>query len=99
MSTAYELHGEVAVITLNHPPVNGLSHALRSKLAEGISAAGDDERVSAIVLIGSERAFSGGADIREFGTAKGLTLRTMLGSVWDLGMLYLRSFRGRGKVT
>ncbi len=68
MSTPYELHGNVAVITLNNPPVNGLSHALRSRIVAGIDAAAEDARVQAIVLIGSERAFSGGADIREFNT-------------------------------
>jgi 3-hydroxyacyl-CoA dehydrogenase len=68
MSTPYELHGNVAVITLNNPPVNGLSHALRSRIVAGVDAAARDERAQAIVLIGSERAFSGGADIREFNT-------------------------------
>ena len=68
MSTPYELHGNVAVITLNNPPVNGLSHALRSQIVDGVDAARRDSKAQAIVLIGSERAFSGGADITEFGT-------------------------------
>ncbi|MDB4987404.1 MAG: 3-hydroxyacyl-CoA dehydrogenase [Myxococcaceae bacterium] len=68
MSTPYELHGNVAVITLNNPPVNGLSHALRSAIVEGIDAAQRDGKAQAIVLIGSEAAFSGGADIKEFNT-------------------------------
>jgi 3-hydroxyacyl-CoA dehydrogenase len=68
MSTPYELHGNVAVITLNNPPVNGLSHALRTSIVDGVDAARSDERAQAIVLIGSEAAFSGGADIKEFNT-------------------------------
>jgi 3-hydroxyacyl-CoA dehydrogenase len=68
MSTPYELHGNVAVITLNNPPVNGLSHALRSRIVAGVDAAAADARAQAIVLIGNEGAFSGGADIREFNT-------------------------------
>jgi 3-hydroxyacyl-CoA dehydrogenase len=68
MSTPYELHGNVAVITLNNPPVNGLSHALRTRIVEGVEAAQRDAKVRAIVLIGTEGAFSGGADIKEFGT-------------------------------
>jgi len=63
----YEVRGSVAVITLNNPPVNGLSHALRSAIADGIVRANDDDGVKAVVLIGAGKAFSGGADIREFG--------------------------------
>jgi 3-hydroxyacyl-CoA dehydrogenase len=72
MSTPYELHGNVAVITLNNPPVNGLSHALRSRIVAGVDAANAEKRAEVIVLIGSERAFSGGADIREFNTPAAL---------------------------
>jgi 3-hydroxyacyl-CoA dehydrogenase len=68
MSAPYELRGDVAVITLHNPPVNGLSHALRERIVAGIGAAASDASVTAIVLIGSEAAFSGGADIREFNT-------------------------------
>ncbi len=70
MSAPYELRGSVAVITLNNPPVNGLSHALRTQIVAGIDAARADSKVQAVVLIGSERAFSGGADIKEFGTPR-----------------------------
>ncbi|MET0344088.1 MAG: enoyl-CoA hydratase/isomerase family protein, partial [Polyangiales bacterium] len=68
MSTPYELHGNIAVITLNNPPVNGLSHALRKRIVDGVDAAARDAGAQAIVLIGSDRAFSGGADIKEFNT-------------------------------
>ncbi len=67
-STQYEVHGNVAVIRLNNPPVNGLSHALRSGIVANVRQAEADQNITAMVLIGSDKAFSGGADIREFGT-------------------------------
>ena len=54
----------VAVITLNNPPVNGLGIVLRPGIMEGIRKAESDPAVIALVIIGSAKAFSGGADIR-----------------------------------
>jgi len=65
---SYTRHGAIAVITLDNPPVNGLGHALRSGIVEGVDRANADADVKAIVLIGAGKAFSGGADIREFNT-------------------------------
>jgi 3-hydroxyacyl-CoA dehydrogenase len=71
MSAAvYELHGNTAVLTMNSPPVNGLGFDLRREIVEGLARAEADSNVKALVLIGSQRAFSGGADIREFGTPR-----------------------------
>jgi 3-hydroxyacyl-CoA dehydrogenase len=70
MSARYELHESVAVIMLDNPPVNGLGHATRSGVAAGIERANADPAVDIIVLIGAGKAFSGGADIREFNTPK-----------------------------
>ena len=64
----YQVHGEVAVITLDNPPVNGLGHALRSSIVAGIDRAQADPALKAIVITGAGNAFSGGADIREFNT-------------------------------
>jgi len=65
MSTAhYAVNGETAVITLDNPPINGLGHELRSGIVAGLDRAAADPKVKAVVLIGSPRAFSGGADIR-----------------------------------
>ncbi len=64
----YAVHGDVAVVTLNNPPVNGLGHALRRGIVAGLEQAQADPNVKAIVLIGAGNAFSGGADIREFNT-------------------------------
>ena len=74
----YELHDDVAVVTLDNPPVNGLSYELRRGIAAGLDQATTDPRVTAVVLIGNDRAFSGGADIREFGTPKALAEPNLL---------------------
>lgn len=66
----YEVKQGVALVTFQNPPVNGLSHALRLGIVQSVDKAEDDLSVKAIVLTGSERAFSGGADVTEFGTAK-----------------------------
>ena len=63
----YTVRDGVAVITMNNPPVNGLGNALRAGLMEGLKRAESDPAVKAVVLIGAGKAFSGGADIREFG--------------------------------
>jgi len=69
-SAVYEVHGPSAVITMNNPPVNGLGFDLRREIVEGLARAEGDANVKALVLIGSPRAFSGGADIKEFGSPK-----------------------------
>lgn len=66
--TLYALHGAVAVITLDSPPVNSLGHELRTGIVAGIDRANADSSVKAVVLIGAGRGFSAGADIREFNT-------------------------------
>ena len=72
MSAEYKVHGDVAVITLNNPPVNGLGLATRQGIADGLAKANADASVKAIVLTGAGKAFSGGADIKEFGSPKAL---------------------------
>jgi 3-hydroxyacyl-CoA dehydrogenase len=72
MSADYKVHGDVAVISLNNPPVNGLGLATRQAIADGVEKAVADKAVKAIVLTGQGKAFSGGADIREFGSPKAI---------------------------
>src|SRR3954471_22762469 len=62
----YAVRDGIAVITLNNPPVNGLGNALRAAILQGLDKADADPAVKGAVLIGSAKAFSGGADIREF---------------------------------
>jgi len=61
------IEGEIAVLTLDSPPVNALSHAVREGIFNGIKQAIDNETVKAIVLICQGRTFVAGADITEFG--------------------------------
>jgi 3-hydroxyacyl-CoA dehydrogenase len=70
MTADYKVHGDVAVITMNNPPVNGLGYATRVGLTTGLEKANADDSVKAIVITGAGKAFSGGADIKEFGSAK-----------------------------
>ncbi|WP_341903924.1 3-hydroxyacyl-CoA dehydrogenase NAD-binding domain-containing protein [Polaromonas sp. YR568] len=73
MTTLYEVHGSVALITLSNPPVNGLGHASRLSLTQHLQQANADDAVKSIVITGAGKAFSGGADIKEFGTPKAMT--------------------------
>jgi 3-hydroxyacyl-CoA dehydrogenase len=68
----YEQRGDVAVITMDNPPVNGRGYELRRGILEGLRRAMADDSVAAVVLTGAGKAFSGGADIREFNTPKAM---------------------------
>ncbi|MBV7540632.1 3-hydroxyacyl-CoA dehydrogenase NAD-binding domain-containing protein [Acidovorax sp. sic0104] len=72
MTAEYKVHGSVAVITLANPPVNGLGLATRQGIVDGLARANADAAVKSIVITGAGGAFSGGADIKEFGTDKSL---------------------------
>ncbi|MEN9770247.1 MAG: hypothetical protein RLZZ180_1877, partial [Pseudomonadota bacterium] len=78
MTARYETQGPVAVITLDNPPVNGLGHATRLAVTQGLDKANADPAVRAIVLTGAGKAFSGGADIREFGKPAALAEPNLL---------------------
>ena len=84
MKSSYETRGNVAVITLNNPPVNGLGHATRLGIAEGVSAAQLDPAIRTIVITGAGKAFSGGADINEFGSPKALAEPSLLSVILAL---------------
>ena len=78
MTAEYKVHGDVAVITMNNPPVNGLGHSTRVGLTDGLTKANADPSVKAIVITGAGKAFSGGADIKEFGSPKALAEPNLL---------------------
>jgi 3-hydroxyacyl-CoA dehydrogenase len=65
-----ERDGEIAVVTLDNPPVNALSAHLRAPLHEKLAELKVDNSVGAIVLACAGRTFVSGADISEFGTAR-----------------------------
>ncbi|RZJ13663.1 MAG: 3-hydroxyacyl-CoA dehydrogenase [Rubrivivax sp.] len=78
MTAHYEVRGPVAVITLDNPPVNGLGLATRLAVAAGVERAEADAAVTALVITGAGKAFSGGADIKEFGSPKALAEPNLL---------------------
>src|SRR3984893_3348952 len=83
---SFEARGGIAVLTLDNPPVNSLGHELREALVAGLERANADPAIKAIVVIGSGSGFSGGADIREFGTPKAVAypnLRTVITEIED----------------
>jgi 3-hydroxyacyl-CoA dehydrogenase len=63
----YETDGDVAILTIDNPPVNVLSHAVRTGLYDGITRANADANVKAVVVMCAGRTFVAGADITEFG--------------------------------
>ncbi len=64
---AYSRTDDIAVLRIQNPPVNALSHAVREGLVAGIERAEADAGVKAVVIVGEGRAFIAGADITEFG--------------------------------
>src|ERR1041384_3287382 len=62
----YKVDAGIAWLTMNNPPLNALSHELRLGLVAALDKALADPKVSAVVVTGNERAFSSGADIKEF---------------------------------
>lgn len=63
----WETDGGIGIITVDYPPVNALSHGVRSGIMNGIKALDGDQSVNAIVLLCNGRTFIAGADITEFG--------------------------------
>ena len=62
-----ERSGAVLVVRMDNPPVNALGHGLREALMSALRAAEADAKVRAVLLAGTPRFFSAGADITEFG--------------------------------
>jgi 3-hydroxyacyl-CoA dehydrogenase len=82
--TSYSTDGGVAVITLSNPPVNGLGFGVRSGIIAGLKKALEDKAIKSIVITGAGKAFSGGADIKEFNTPKMTaepTLHTVIAAI------------------
>lgn len=67
MTVKTQVTDGVLVIVSDNPPVNALSHAVRSGLMDAVTAAGSDAAVKAVVIAADGRTFHAGADITEFG--------------------------------
>ena len=63
----YTTDDDVAVITIDNPPVNALKRGIASSIADSINKANSDDSITGIILIGSGRTFVAGADIAELG--------------------------------
>ncbi|HEU0204474.1 MAG TPA: 3-hydroxyacyl-CoA dehydrogenase NAD-binding domain-containing protein [Burkholderiaceae bacterium] len=63
----YGLEGNVAVITVDNPPMNAMTMAMRAGLLEAVNRAAADLQAQAAVVIGANGTFIPGADIKEFG--------------------------------
>ncbi|MEM7300706.1 MAG: 3-hydroxyacyl-CoA dehydrogenase NAD-binding domain-containing protein [Pseudomonadota bacterium] len=66
MSVSTKMHGSVLVATIENPPVNALSHAVRQGLMDAMAEA-REKGAGAMVIAGQGGTFIAGADIREFG--------------------------------
>ncbi len=65
-AVSYTADAGIAVLTIDFPPVNALGAAARDGLALRLQQAAEDAEVEAVVLVGANGKFAGGADIREF---------------------------------
>lgn len=66
----YELRNDVALLTIDFPPVNALGEPMRRGMGIRLEQAQNDPAVTAIVVVGANDRFVAGADIREFGKTK-----------------------------
>jgi 3-hydroxyacyl-CoA dehydrogenase len=73
-------HGRTAVATVDHPPVNALSHAVRAGLNAAIERLESDAQLDALVIVCAGKTFFSGADIKEFGKPM---LAPLLGDLID----------------
>ncbi|WP_346798305.1 enoyl-CoA hydratase/isomerase family protein [Halomonas sp. Bachu 37] len=63
----YQRHDDIGVISIDNPPVNALSHAVRSGICQALDEGQADDAAAALVIMATGRTFIAGADIREFG--------------------------------
>jgi 3-hydroxyacyl-CoA dehydrogenase len=72
-AVSYHTEGEIAVLTIDNPPVNALSLPVREGLVELLARAAADPQVKAVVVTGSRGSFAAGADIKEIASGVVLT--------------------------
>lgn len=93
--TSYETDGRVAIITVDSPPVNALSSAVRQGVAQALDSALADDAIGAVVLICAGRTFFAGADISEFGKPPvEPSLRDLLKTIEDASKPVIAAIHG-----
>jgi 3-hydroxyacyl-CoA dehydrogenase len=93
--TDLHIEGGIAVVTLDSPPVNALSVAVRDGIYQGVAQALDNEAVQAVVLICAGKTFIAGADISEFDKPRsGLTLPQVQQKIEDAGKPVIAAIHG-----
>ncbi len=95
MVVSIKRHGDVAVIDMDSPPVNALGHKLRSGIMDALAGLRGEAGLRAIVLAGTARAFSGGADITEFGKpGQEPNLRVVISAIEDMTVPVVAAIQG-----
>ena len=90
-----ERDGDAALIRVDNPPVNALGHTLRDGLMQALAQVRDDPAVRVVVLAGTARAFSGGADITEFGQPpRDPSLRHVIAALDDMPKPVVAAIQG-----
>jgi 3-hydroxyacyl-CoA dehydrogenase len=91
---------EIAIITVNNPPVNALSPGVPEGISEAIDAICNDSSVKAAIIIGSGTTFVAGADIKEFGkitsgkTQRGVAFLPLLIRIEDCNKPVIMAIHG-----
>ncbi|MEM8916620.1 MAG: enoyl-CoA hydratase-related protein, partial [Pseudomonadota bacterium] len=67
MTVSVSVADGIATVTIDNPPVNAASHAVRQGLVEAVKSTEADAAIRAVVLACSGRTFVAGADVKEFG--------------------------------
>ncbi|MCD1633127.1 enoyl-CoA hydratase/isomerase family protein [Martelella mediterranea] len=94
MKVDIEKFGRIAVITIDRPPVNALSQALRKLIEARLDEAAGDEAVKGVVLACAGRTFVAGADIEELGEVRPPTLHTVIDKLEALGKPSVAALHG-----
>jgi 3-hydroxyacyl-CoA dehydrogenase len=93
----FETTNGVAVSRFENPPVNSFGLEMRGLLWSALARAEADAAIGAVILIGSGKGFSGGADIREFGTPESYAepnLRTLLRAIEECAKPVIAAIEG-----
>src|SRR5580692_8569535 len=94
---AFNITSGVAVLRFDNPPVNSFGLEMRGLVLSALARAETDPAVGAVILTGSGKGFSGGADIREFGTPKAYAepnLRTLLRAIEECSKPVIAAIEG-----